>query len=49
MYVCVGEHVTIDVEDGQNKDIHLVEQASHLRITTIGGHSLRKIAKKFVL
>lgn len=42
-YALVGVVVAINVEDGQNKDIHLVEQAGHLRVTAIGGQSLRKI------
>lgn len=44
-YALVGVVVAIDVEDGQDKDIHLVEQAGHLRITAVGGQSLRKIGK----
>lgn len=42
----VGVVVAINVKDGQNKDIHLVEQAGHLRITAIGGQGLRNIGKK---
>jgi len=44
----VGVVVAINVQDGQDKDIHLVEQAGHLRITAIGGQSLRKIGKQIV-
>ena len=40
--------VAINVEDGQNKDIHLVEQAGHLRVAAIGGQSLRKIKVNFI-
>lgn len=46
-YALVGVVVAIDVEDRQNIDIHLVEQAGHLRVTAIGGQSLRKNGKKF--
>lgn len=41
-YALVGKVVAIDVKDGQNKDIHLVEQAGHLRVTAVGGQSLTK-------
>lgn len=40
-YALVGVVVAINVEDGQNVDIHLVEQAGHLRVAAIGGQSLR--------
>lgn len=45
-YALVGEVVAINVEDGQNVDIHLVEQAGHLRVSAVGGQSLRKNGKK---
>lgn len=45
-YALVGEVVAINVEDGQNVDIHLVEQAGHLRVSAVGGQSLRKSGKK---
>ena len=45
-YTLVGEVVAINVEDGQNVDIHLVEQAGHLRVSSVGGQSLRKSGKK---
>lgn len=45
-YALVGVVVAIDIKDRQNKNIHLVEQAGHLRITAISGQSLRKISKK---
>lgn len=46
-YALVGVVVAINVEDRQNIDIHLVEKAGHLRVTAIGGQSLRKNGKKF--
>lgn len=45
-YGRVGVHVAVDVEDGQNVDVHLVQQAGHLCIAAVGGHSLRKITQK---
>lgn len=47
-YALMGVVVAINVEEGQNKDIHLVEQAGHLRVTAIGGQSLRKIGKEIM-
>lgn len=41
----MGEVITIDVENRQNKDVHLIEKAGHLRIAAIGGQSLRKFGK----
>lgn len=41
-YALVGVVVAIDVEDRQNVDIHLVEQAGHLRVAAISGQSLRR-------
>lgn len=38
--------IAIDVKDGQNIDVHLVKQAGHLRITAVGGQSLRKLKRK---
>lgn len=37
--------VAVNVEDRQDIDIHLVEQAGHLGVTAIGGQSLRKNGK----
>lgn len=37
----MGVVIAVDVEDRQNVDIHLVEQAGHLRVAAIGGQSLR--------
>lgn len=36
----MGEVVAVDVEDGEDKDVHLVEQAGHLRVAAVGGQSL---------
>lgn len=41
-YALVSKVVAIDVQDRQNKKVHLVEQTGHLRITAIGGQSLKK-------
>lgn len=46
-YALVGVVVAVNVKDRQNIDIHLVEQAGHLRVTAIGGQSLRKNGKTF--
>lgn len=48
-YALVGVVVAINVKDRQNKYIHLVEQTGHLRITAIGGQSLRMIGKHSVM
>lgn len=42
-YALVGVIVAVNVEDGQNVDVHLVEQAGHLRVTAIGGQGLGKL------
>lgn len=41
----MGVVIAINVEDGQNKDVHLIEKAGHLRIAAIGGQSLKKNGK----
>lgn len=37
----VGVLVAVDVEQRQNVDIHLVEQAGHFSVAAIGSQSLR--------
>lgn len=40
-YTFVGIVIAVNIKHRQNIDIHLVEQAGHLRVTAIGGQSLR--------
>ena len=44
-YSLVSVVISINVEYGKNKDIHLVEQARHLSVTAIGGQSLQITGK----
>lgn len=46
-YTLVGVVIAINVEDRQNKDVHLVEQAGHLGVAAVGGQSLRRIGARF--
>ena len=40
-YALPGVIIAVNVEDRQDVNIHLVQQAGHLRVASIGGHSLR--------
>lgn len=48
-YGFVGVVVAIDVEDGQNVDVHLVEQAGHLSVAAVGVQSLERWNKYYAL
>ena len=39
----MGVVVAVDVEDGQNVHVHLVQQAGHLGVASVGGQGLGKI------
>ena len=39
----MGVVVAVDVEDGQDVHVHLVQQAGHLGVTSVGGQGLGKI------
>lgn len=45
----MGVVVAVDVEDGQNVDVHLVEQAGHLSVAAVGVQSLERWNKYYVL
>lgn len=48
-HIGVGVLVAIDVEDGQNVEIHLGEQAGHLRVAAEGVQSLRRKVGKGII